>query len=344
MPSSPPAVNERRPPRLTVRELQVALAAARATACPGPAKSGPRPDDDVPKPGSWLTERDGVVSLTSAVSPRRLPRTVARPAPSRVRASRQGPTAVPRRSIADAEARLQCHPAPKLAVLSAGGGGSTTLTGLLAAAAAPVWSTIAISSPTDDGALNSRVGADATDWAGVVAGLGDEDELDPGELGAVAVGNAAFRVAAIGRGSTTGQLDASRVLAAAGRSSSALVLDCPDLHGPFTERALAMATHVVVVAPHSPAGLLAAEYAVELAALDGTRPTVVACIDIQRRARTRACRAALSRARAMPAPVVTVPFDSRLADATAVRWPAIRPRTQAAVMAVLTAAILGGER
>ena len=390
--------------RLTVHEMQVALAAARTLASPEQAGStasidsaeAPRghtgrghqddilemdlldtdaetragaqtpagPDPRVPQVGAgnepWLPEHDGPVSLAGAAAPRAPQRRTPARIDATSRATRPARKAAkPHAVIVLARDRLaDCRP-PRLVLLpAAGGGGGSSLAVLLASALAPVHGALIVGPAGDAGALSARAGAVDGDWdllavtARRPGGLHADDTGHVGTgLGYVDTGEAIVLVAAPTRrtmtcGVRTAPSDMRSeedVLAAALRFRQAVVVDCPDLWSSFTQQALAAATHVAVIAPQTPAGLVDTDFAVHLAEAQAPAGVsmVVVAVDVRGRVKSRATRAALSRARALPAPVMSVPFDPRLADATGVDWLSLRVRTQAAVMAVLTQSLLG---
>ena len=380
--------------RLTVHEMQLALAAARTLASPEQAGStasidsaeAPRghtgrghhddilemdlldtnaetragaqtpagPDPRVPQVGAgnepWLPEHDGPVSLAGAAAPRARPQ---RRTPARIdatsRATRPARKAAkPDAVIVLARDRLaDCRP-PRLVLLpAAGGGGGSSLAVLLASALAPVHGALIVGPSGDAGALSARAGAVDGDWdlLTVTALRPGGLHADDTGIGHADTGEATVLVAAPTRRTMTSGMrnDNNDVLAAALRSRQAVVVDCPDLWSSFTLQALAAATHVAVIAPQTPAGLVDTDFAVHLAEAQAPAGVsmVVVAVDVRGRVKSRATRAALSRARALPAPVMSVPFDPRLADATGVDWLSLRVRTQAAVMAVLTQSLLG---
>jgi hypothetical protein len=217
---------------------------------------------------------------------------------------------------------------------------------LLASAIAPVCGALIVGADGDAGSLAMRAGAIGCDLAELDA---ETDLLRAGlssaapGLGRADTGEATVMIAATSRRVRKPVDTAGRVLSAALLTRAAVFVDCPDLTSQFTKLALASATHVAVFAPQTPAGLLDAEFALEVAERERSHgvPVVVVAVDVRGRGRSRGTRAALCRARALSAPVLHIPFDQRLADATRADWSALRPNTQAAITAVLTESLLG---
>jgi hypothetical protein len=341
-------------PRLTVHEMQVALETARGLAVRGAGRGcaapghdtwqedstatappvapdepaavglpslgvgeGSRPDD---RHETWLPTHDGPVSLAGLAAPRsRAVRgstaTPAMPArrPIRQRAAQTSRTVAPLNPALSAAAATY---ATRIVVVPAcGGAGATTVAVLLAAAVSPSMATMLVASGPDRGALIARADARGRDGA-------------------------TLKLAALARDEPAGKFDtatACAVFAAAATSEMAAVLDWSSPEQ-LPATVWAAATHVLVVAPATSPGLLAAEHAAQTweANLNGTTAISVLTVDVRGRSQRRAGRASLARLRAVQLPVTCMPYDPALADDPRVHWPALRPRTRAAVISVLS--------
>lgn len=403
-PMPAPATDMQPPtPRLTVREMQIALEAAHTLAAANAAAArtaravagddpgahaemiqaegdltGSRSDDalDASAPpstsavpathaaaavdggddadssrGPWLPEHDGPVSLAGISVPRTRPiRRQVAVVDSAGRRPTQGPARrmKPARAELQARAALGAAPAPRIVIHAAcGGAGATTLTVLLAAAAADL-DAVVLAGPADRGALSLRAGAEGGDLAALAqwalsCGGAPLTAATPG-LGTAVVGEARLRVVA-----ATAQAPAllacremAALLAAAQRSPLPALLDCSvELVAGVSD----WATHIVIAAPHSTTGMLAAEAAAAVICeqIPRTARLAVATVDVAGRAPRRAARAAAARLQSLHLPTVAIPFDARLTDNPHVAWTSLRPRTRSAVCAGLTHLITGKE-
>jgi hypothetical protein len=192
-------------PRLTVREMQIALDAARSLAhsghtgtqvpsreCPpregtergGADRSHAAPCHDALEGSSsvppairepWLPERDGPVSLTEVAAPRT--HSVRRAAAARPDKAPRGPSARQRPSrpgkaatIAPELAAAVAADPPRIVVVPAcGGAGATTTAVLLAAGLAPACGAILLAGGPDRGSLAVRSNAEGGDLDALTA-------------------------------------------------------------------------------------------------------------------------------------------------------------------------------
>lgn len=392
-PGAPPSTPR---PRLTVREMQVALDAARnqlsqtapaATTTgkgdavrnhPAPShdaspanstataptaasdqtdRAADTPPADLPAQGDpWLPEHDGPVSLTGVAAPRTRssrravsapPDKPARSAASSPRSARQlrTPALAP-----ELITTIVASPPRMLVVPACGGAGATTTAVLLAAALAPVSGALLIAGGYDRGALARRSNAEGGDFEALGAWTREQPQ-QPLHVGVPGLaiggsGSGQLLVAAEGRrpvktsladsSALTGS-PAAELFAAAANTRAAVVLDWRTAAA-LPDRLLATTTHLVVVAPATAPGLLDAEYTVQQ--LEAARPTPTSLglltVDVRGRAPRRAGRAAASRLHALRVPLARLPYDPKLADDPRVHWPALRPRTRAAVTAAIS--------
>ncbi len=294
---------------------------------------------------SWLPAHDGPVSLTGVAAPRTrtVRRTAATPDKAARRPSKQRTPPVSKSSTLDPGLAAAAVAAPPRIVIVAacGGAGATTAAVLLGAALAPVVSTMVVASGADRGALAVRADAHAGDGAQLAAWARHHNQLLPIPNG-TATGNAgtgALTLAAAGREEPDGDFDtttACDLFVAAAAGGLAVLLDWSS-SAPPPGHAWTSATHVLVTAPATSPGLLAAEYTVEdLAGMAAATPLSVLTIDVRGRSPRRAGRAALARLRALQLPVTAIPYDPALADELRVHWPALRPRTRTAVVGALS--------
>ena len=395
---APPTPAETAPeasrPRRTVREMQIALEAARSLAAASPQTSttaeqgragleseerggadrshaapghdalegnspvtppivapapAPTPDATTASspPEPWVPDHDGPVSLTGVAAPRRsVRRTVAQPDKAARRPTPKRQPTRPGKSLTpppETAARAAASPPLILAVPACGGAGATTVAVLLAAGLAPAAGAALLAPGDNRGAAAARSGAEGgntdalSQWATRPAGALSIDT--PGVAVAYA-GQTPFLVAGARRGLDDHALSvetATRLIdAARAATRTALVVDWATASLPI---ALGSAhTHVIVVAPTTSPGLLAAEYTVQQ--LEHTQlahaSLSLITVDVRGRAARRAGRAALARLRALNLPTAAVPFDPALADEPAVHWPSLRPSTRTAVFAGLT--------
>ena len=305
----------------------------------------------------WLPERDGPVTLAGVAAPRThiraVRRAVATPDKAARRPGRERRPSPPTRTppLDPDVAAVAAKSPPRLIVVAAcGGAGATTLTVLMAAALAAQPGALVVTAGPDRGALSARSSAAAggdpaalADWARQHPRAG----LQPATPGLASgdAGTGPMVLATPSRhvaGTHLDATDATAVLAAAAKSSSAVIVDWRCAL-PLPERLWSVATHVLVVAPYTTLGLLDAEYtvqAIESAAPDGAALSVAA-VDVSGGGPRRG-RAALARLRAHGVPVTTVARDPTLAADPQVHWPSLRPRTRAAVTATLTQALRAG--
>lgn len=304
--------------------------------------------------GPWVPDHDGPVLLSGVAAPRtRTARRSAAPAdkaPRRPSGQRES-TAQRKRSARTSEvasivpvvAEVAAR-SPRLVVVTAcGGAGATTAAVLLAAALAPATGVLLLANGADRGSLITRTDADGGD-ADVLAEWATEhrgptlQSNTPGTATGDA-GSGPLFVAAAGPGETRHGFcsdTAVDLFVAAASTSSAVLLDWSSAD-PLPDRGWDSTTHVIVVAPSTAPGLLAAEYAVQN--LEATMPGDVSLslltTDVRGRSSGRSERASLSRLRALRLPITSLPYDSALADDPRVRWLALRPRTRSAVIAAL---------
>jgi hypothetical protein len=353
------------PARLTVREMQLALAAARGAAAgrrdgPAPASDwhsaerlGAGPGRVAADTDLWVPAHDGPVSLAGVPPPRRVAAVGRRPVPR----PRPGPRApgVPGgsgpRGMTRLEptltARLAAAPPRLLVVGACGGAGATTVTVLLGAALAPLTGAVLLAGVSDHGAL--RVRANATDHERVTERAGTGPELLTGcRLAGADVGVAGLAVAQADRedslsdvnsrggGDSGGGGSGAALLVGAAEAGAAVLLDWPCRAGvPFGM--WATLTAVVVVAPSTAPGMLAAERVSDrfrAGAPPGT-PVGLLIVEVHGR-RGRVARGSRARLRALGLSVAELPYDPALAREPRICWPRLRARTRGAVHAAVT--------
>ncbi|WAX58505.1 hypothetical protein M6B22_07005 [Jatrophihabitans cynanchi] len=315
-----------------------------------------RPTSPPDPPEPWLPERDGPVSLAGVAAPRTHIRTgqaVAAPDKAARRPARERKQSPPARTrVLDPGMTATAAGAPPrlIVVAACGGAGATTLAVLVAAALAATPSAVLVTAGSDRGALSGRCNAVGGDLVALAEWTSQHPRvgLQPSTPGMSSgdVGTGPMVLAAPNRELGGAHLDAATaaaVLAAAATTTAAVLVDwrCPL---PLPDEFWPIATHVLVVAPFTTLGLLDAEYAVqavESAAPAGGAALSVAAVDV-RGGGPRRGRAALARLRALGVSVTSVPHDPALADDPQVHWPALRPRTRAAVTAVLTHVLAAG--
>jgi hypothetical protein len=298
----------------------------------------------------WLPEHDGPVCLTGVAAPRA--RTLRRAAAARPdkmprrRAAKPRPRRLAKAVTIGAElaAAVAADPPRIVVVPACGGAGATTAAVLLATGLAPACGAILLAGGPDRGSLTLRCNAEGGDLD-TLTGWVRNHPRRPLQIGTpgVAIGTPGqdrLLLAADSRRHQLGQLTAgaaAALLTAAAATRAAVVLDwCT--REPVPGGVRDTASHAVIVAPTSAAGLLDAEYTVDQ--LEATRPEhttlSLLTIDLRRRAPRRAGRAALARLRALPIPTTGLPYDPALADDPRVHWPSLRPRTRAAIFTALT--------
>lgn len=358
------------PGRLSVREIQHALATARPSPCREPSttadghparrlppaprtrrrdqKQAPVGDSTqsgaraTPSTGPWLPAHDGPVSLAGIPAPRSStpPRSPASATTTRQRSAAAASPRDPRQlsgPAADLAAQLRTAP-PRLLVLAAcGGAGATTVTVLLGAALAPLTGALLLAAVCDDGALRVRADATARD---------DEDAWTqpdgtpwpptryPTCVADVGVAGLAVAEPDFDQPGDAAPEEALRV-AAAGRG--AVLMDW-SRRDPVPGGLWATVTGAVVVAPSSAPGLLAAERLADRLRHDrrADTPMAVLIVAVRRRGERRAPKAARARLQALNLPVAELPFDPALNREPRITWTRLRPRTRGAVHAVLT--------
>ncbi len=394
-----PERSSRPRPRLTVREMQIALDAARSVASPGPARpqvpSGGVPPGERTERGGmdrshaapchdalegnsavtaaiaapplavtaapdtpavdrqaehepWLPEHDGPVSLTGIAAPRTraVRRAAARPdRAARRPATKSRPAKAATMAPALAAAAAAAPPPRIIVVPACGGAGATTTAVLLAAGLAPACGAVLLAGGPDRGTLAIRSNAEGGDPAALTEWARQHPRrplrIDTPGLAIGTSGQDDLVVAASGRRPGQDPLTADTALAllsSAAATRAAVVLDWGRPPDPVPDSVWAAATSVVVVAPATSPGLRDAEYTVEQ--IQVARPERASLslltVDVRGRAPRRCGRAALARLRALRLPVAALPHDAALADHPGVRWPSLRPRTRAAVLAALT--------
>jgi hypothetical protein len=312
----------------------------------GQQDTGQRPHqvgDELTEP--WLPAHDGPVSLTGVAAPRT--RTVRRSAATLDktvrRPSKQRPAAVGKAAILDPALAAAVAAAPPriLIVPACGGSGATTTAVLLAAALAPTVPTTLLAAGVDRGALATRADAHGGDvhqlvaWA--AASRAHRRPLPDGTANAD-TGTGLMTLATAGRDGHAGftQAVACDVFTSLAGHGLAGALDWSSTSMP-PKQAGAAATHVLVTAPATSPGLLAAEYTLQAlqADLPPSLPLSLLTVDVRGRNPRRAGRAALARLRALQLPITALPYDPVLADEPRIRWAALRPRTRTAVTSVL---------
>lgn len=365
----PAVVAERMRQRLTVREMQIALDAARTVAsgsadadpCAQPGTgivdtvdAGSAADSRNPRSEPWLPEHDGPVSLAGATAPCiRTARTATATrggAASRPEARRTTDRVPTTAALDPTLASAAVAAPPRLVVVPAcGGAGASTATVLLAAALAPVTGALLIAGGADRGSLCVRADAHGGDIAALTAWAAGHagQPLRPTTPGLARgdAGTGPLGVAAAGRDDSGRPFDpdiASALLAAPAPTRTAVLLDwsCVEV---LPEQVCTGATHLLVVAPATSPGLLDAEYLVQslAAAVRESASLSVLTVDVRGRSPRRAGRAALARLRALDLPLAALPYDPALADDPRVRWPMLRRRTRTAVVATLTHVLHG---
>lgn len=305
------------------------------------------------RPGPWLPEHDGPVSLAGAAAPRtRTVRGSAAATPDkasrRSTTQRSTPRAPQTATLEPALAAAAVAAPPRLIVVAAcGGAGSTTATVLLAAALAQATGALLMASGADRGSLCVRANSSGGDVAALTAWARTHpgQALQPSTPG-MASGNAGTEqlvLAAAGRDDPGQPFDgeiAGALLTAAASTRGSVLLDWSS-PAPPPSLVWNSVTHVLVVAPATSPGLLDAEYLVQ--SLDATRPAriplSVLTVDVRGRAPRRTGRAALARLQALRLPVTALPYDPILASDPRVHWPALRRRTRAAVVAALATVV-----
>lgn len=332
--TQPPVAAPR--PRLSVREMQLALEAARAFAptletVPADVRSADVPDVDT----EWQPEHDGPVSLTDAAVPQRRPRTTPRrEATPRVIGTRRAAAspAIPD----DLVTQLRHGPQRLVLVGACGGAGTTTATVLFAGAIAPVGPGLVVSAGMDAGSLVIRASLRDVDVDAFAASSLEPALLDRAGIGYSDVGTGEFRgvgCAPIEGSSALPQCVLDSLMNA--DVPAHVLIDWPARSG--APSLAAPPSSVLVIAPRTTNGLLAAELLLHALLDNASVQTHLVVIDTTGRAPRRAGRAALARLRSFGIGVSHLPYDRALADDPRVRWDALRPRTRTAVYAALTA-------
>lgn len=284
---------------------------------------------------SWVPERDGAVSLAGLAAPRRVVRNqrsavLERPA-SEAPATRRG--AMPGEGeCARGRELLTVGAAPRIAVLGAcGGSGATTVAALLGLTfAGSAGTAVAVGARQGhDLSLAHRLDVHA-DVGELSHWLGDGDEpMCAGTPGVGLLSSDGSRLL-VGGTDASGVVSPAALLRSAVASGDPVVVDAGLPWEAGAAEALSFSTHVVLVAPQTVTGLLAAESAADDLTGAGNSVCLVT-VDVWGRRPDRAGRAALARLSAFDVTVCRLPYDRHLAQSPAVSWSALSGSARAAV-------------
>lgn len=364
--------------RLSVSDLKAAVLAAHDSPDAGPApvrgsavQSGAerggaggdagrsvvtptRPSPADADPEQWLPDHDEPVSLADLPAPRR--RAGTRAPESDLPVRRSGPPSRPYRA-APRDRRLadgiRTAGNVRIALLGAAGGAGTTTAATLVALALTCAHSSVVSlatSEADNGALGVRWGVDGLDLAEIAQHVrSPRATLGPAAPGVATRSIDSAEVVVAGEVRSPGEhhwrpQDVGPMLAAAERSAVPVVIDAGRPTELTTREVLASATHILLVAPRTVAGLLAAEFSIEdLAARFEIAPGALGLLvnDTYGRTPGRRARAAMTRLDALDLPRFDLPFDRSLREGPALEWTSLASSTRTGALTVLTHLLLG---